>query len=156
MRKIIAILLVLLCFLASCGNSSTESTEIAEIELTTANIEDYLSFEFDYSKVERKKQLGISFGYTDITLRTYATSVGMFNNVEVTVKIELTNGWSVASSDEAYGKNDTEALVCTFRLPNSGEYTTTHDLIASIRYKDPDTKNIKYTITSVSGTFIPN
>lgn len=156
MKRIIAILLVLLCFLTSCGNNSTESKKSAEIELTTANIEDYLSFEFDYSKVERKKQVGLSFGYTDLTLRTYATSVGMFNNVEVTVKIELTNGWSVSSSDEAYDKNDTEVLVCTFRLPNSGEYTTTHDLIAAVKYKDPDTQNIQYTITSVSGTFIPN
>ena len=127
-----------------------------EVELTTDNIKDYLAFEFDYSKVERKEKLGISFGYTDITMNSYSTSAGSFKNVDITVEIPLSYGWSVSSSDEAYNAYNTEVLNCSFRLPASGEYTETHDLIASVYFTNPDSNNIQYTITSVSGTFIPS
>ena len=153
MKKIVALLLVLtMCFsLVACGGTKTPS----EVQLTVENINDYLAFEFDYSKVKRESKLGISFGYTDITMRSYAISAGSFSNAEITVEIPLTNGWSVSSSDEAYDKNNDEVLVCSFELPVSGEYTDTHELIASMVFSDPDGKNVKYTITSVSGTFIP-
>lgn len=159
MKKCLAIILtlVLALSLVACGGEPKETTPTAppEVQLTVDNINDYLAFEFDYSKVERETKLGISFGYTDITMKSYAVSAGSFNNVEITVEIPLTNGWSVSSSDEAYDKNNDEVLVCSFRLPASGEYTNTHDLIASMVYSDPDSNNVRYTITSVSGTFVP-
>ena len=163
MKKTISLILLLVMGLSlwSCGGGSKEivpdelkEVETKEIELTVDNIKDYLAFEFDYSKVERQTKIGISFGYTDITMRSYAVSSGSFNNVEITVEIHLTNGWSVASSDEAYDRTNSEVLTCSFRLPASGEYTDTHDLIAAGVYSNPDSKNVYYTITSVSGKFI--
>ena len=142
--------LAMLLSLCACGGGSKE------IPLTVDNIDDYLAFEFDYSKVERERKIGMSFGYTDITMKSYAVSAGSFNDVEITVEIPLTNGWSVTSSDEAYDENNDETLICSFRLPASGEYTDTHSLIASVVFSDPDSNNVKYNITSVSGTFVPN
>lgn len=155
-KSIIAILaLTLILSLAACGGSS-EPAAPQEVQLTTENINDYLALEFDYSKVERETKIGLSFGYTDITLKSYAVAPGSFSNAEITVEVPLTNGWSVSSSDEAYDENNTETLTCTFRLPASGEYTDTHNLIASIVFRDPDSNNVKYTVTSVSGAFIPS
>lgn len=154
MKKIFALFLAVIMTLSltACGGE----TKNKEIQLTTDNISNYLAFEFDYSKVERENTLGISFGYTDITMKSFAVSAGSFDNVEITVEIPLTNGWSVSSSDKAYDENNSEMVICSFRLPASGEYTDTHDLIAAMVYKDPDSSNIKYTITSVSGTFTPS
>ena len=151
MKKLMALILtaaLALC-LAACGGTK-------EVELTKDNIEEYLDFDFDYSEVERQKTIGITFGYTDITCNTYAVQAGDFNNVEVTVEILLNNGWSVSSSDTAYDKNNPEILTMNFRIPVDGEYTKTHDLIASIVFQDPDAQNINYNITSVSGTFTPS
>ena len=152
MKKIIALLLAaLLCFtVCACGGAPKT------VELTTDNIEEYLSFNFAYGDVERQTKLGISFGYTDLTMKTYAISSGNFENVKITLSVPLKNGWAVSSSDSAYNKADSETLTITFTLPASGELTATHDLIASMVYSNPDNQNINYTITSVTGTFIPN
>lgn len=152
MKKTFIFVLTLAMLLSLCACSAGSK----EITLTVDNIDDYLAFEFDYSKVEKEKKLGISFGYTDITMKSYAVSAGSFNDVKITVEIPLTNGWSVASSDEAYDENNPDVLTCSFRLPATGEYTNTHDLIAAVVYSNPDSNNIKYTITSVSGTFVPD
>lgn len=151
MKKLIALLLAaaLALSLAACGGSK-------EVELTTDNIEEYLDFDFDYSKVDRQQKIGITFGYTDITCSTYAVQAGDFNNAEVTVEVSLNNGWEVSSSDTACDENNPETLVMTFRIPADGEYTETHDLIASLVFQDPDAQNISYNITSVSGTFTPS
>lgn len=154
MRKSLVLLLATLMALSliACGREAKEK----EVQLTTDNISDYLAFEFDYSEVERQKKLGISFGNTDITMRSYAVAAGSFNGVSITVEIPLSNGWSVSSVDKAYNENNSEVLICSFRLPSSGEYTDIHHLIASMMYSDPDSRNVKYTITSVSGTFAPS
>ena len=155
MKKTISLLLAIILCLSLCACSDGTKAP-AEVELTVDNINEYLAFEFDYSKVERESKIGLSFGYTDLTLSTYAVAAGSFSNAEITVEIPLTNGWSVSSGDEAYDENNSDVLVCTFRIPASGTYTDTHDLIASVVFSDPDSSNIRYTVTAVSGTFIPS
>lgn len=159
MKKCLAIILtlVLTLSLVACGGEPTETTPTAppEVQLTAHNIKDYLAFEFDYSEVESKTKYDFTFGYTDITMKSYAVSSGSFNNVEITVKIYLPFGWYVSSNDKAYDENNTDELVYSFRLPASGEYTTTHDLIASTVWSKPNSNTVSYVITSVSGTFVP-
>ena len=152
MKKALSAILLAAALMALCACSS----EPEPVELTTDNIEDYLAFSFDYSDVERQTKIGISFGYTDLTLDCYAVASGSFTDASVTVESPLTNGWGVSSADKAYNPDDTETLVCSFRLPANGSYSETHDLIAAIAYSDPDVQNIAYTITEVSGTFTPD
>lgn len=151
MKKIVALLLTfVLCFaLCACGGPK-------EVVLTRENIEEYLAFDFNYGDVERQKKIGLTFGYTDLNVKAYAISSGSFENVKITLSIPLNNGWSVSSSDSAYDKNNDETLTLSFNLPATGEYTSTHDLIASVAFSDPKNQNIRYSITEVSGTFIPD
>lgn len=146
---ILIIALVLMLSLASCGKPK-------EVELTADNIEDYLSFEFDYSRVERDTKQGFEFGFTDLTVKTYGKVPGSFKDAYVTIEIPLTNGWTVSSNDKAYIKNYPDVLALSFMLPASGDYSTNHDLIASISFTEPNRNNVKYNITSVQGTFIPS
>lgn len=131
----------------SVADDKIDNKPTSEIPLTVDNLEDYLAIEFDFSK---------DGYYADVTMETFAVAAGGFNNVKISVEIDLPWGWVLSSGDEMYDGEETSNFSYTFRLPASGEYTETHHSTVSFSYDfvDPD-GDINYTITSVSGTFAP-
>ena len=162
MKKFICIVLsVIIVFaLASCDsqnnspqNTSSINNKPKEIQLTTSNINEYLSIEGSYGKITRETKLGISFGYSDFTISIYPSVPGYFSNVEIELEINLTYGWDVSSSDPAFSDND-GYLRTTIKLPANGTKEEVHDLIASMSYGNHS--NSPYVkIVSVTGTFQP-
>lgn len=166
MKRTITFLLALIMALSlvACGGSQSTTSEATvtqttpepskEVTLTKENIEQYLVFDFDYSDVERDSVMGLSLGYTDLTTNVYSTQSGSFNNVKITMNIELDYGWSVKKGDKASSRSDKGFLTLDFRLPSNGSFTEKHELSASGAWSNPRSR-VKYTITSVSGTFVP-
>ena len=70
------------------------------------------------------------------------------------MKVDLTYGWDVSSSDPAYSEND-GYLTTTIKLPAHGSKEETHSLIAAMGYGNHNNQNVKIRVVSVSGTFVP-
>ncbi len=164
MNKILCLILVfvLIFSLASCngkttGEDTAESvvSTAKEIELTKDNIDDYLIISGQYSKIEREYSLGISFGYSDFTINVEPAVSGKFNKASIVLRVKLTYGWSVSSSDPAYSESN-EYLTTTIRLPYNGTKNEIHSLIASFAYDNHNNQNVEVEIVSVTGTFVPD
>ena len=170
MKKILSVLLTILvlsmCF-ASCNapgepqKTTPKATSKAtsadkssnEITLTTNNIKKYLNISGQYGKITRESKIGVSFGYSDFTINIDPAIPGDFYNVSITLKVKLTNGWDVSSSDPAYSKND-GYLTTTIKLPANGSKEAVHSLIAAASYGNHNNQNVKVEIVSVSGSFV--
>ena len=157
MKKFFYILLVfvLVFSLTACNDKSEETPTTKEITLSTGNIKEYLDISGQYGKIERETKVGISFGYSDFTFNINPTVPGNFYNVSLTLKVFLTYGWEVSSSDPAFSEND-GYLTTTIKLPANGSKEEVHSLIASMVYGNHDNQNVNIQIVSVSGTFVPN
>ena len=127
----------------SCGKPS-------EVQLTKENIKDYLSFDFSYEEGESTKVLGFYSRHADIITKTYPISSGSFSDVKITIEIPVATGWSIAGEPAS-----NHTFIQSFRLPASGEYTNSQELISLGGGDYLRKSDIKYTITSVSGTFTP-
>ena len=150
------ILLISICF-TSCEEatpSSTQSTQSTEVTLSASNINEYLNISGQYGEIERETKIGISFGYSDFTINIDPAVPGQFYNTSITLKVDLTYGWEVSSSDPAFSEND-GYLTTTIKLPANGSKEEIHSLIASTVYGNHDNQNVKIQIVSVSGTFVP-
>lgn len=168
MKKIFMLLLTLtlLSGMMSCANQKTQQkteqttqqtttqTTQSTITLTTDNIRDYLTIHGVYGKIERETKIGIPFGYSDIKISTYPVVPGDFYNAEITLKLFLTDGWDVSSSDPAYSDND-GYLTTTIKLPPNGNTEKVHDLIASMVFSNHNNSYVNVRVVSVSGTFVP-
>lgn len=163
--SVVAIILLICICLASCNTSKeqyektpadetpAEKTPV-EVTLSTNNITEYLDISGQYGKIERETKVGISFGYSDFTINIDPTVPGNFYNVSITLKVALTRGWDVTSSDPAFSKND-GYLTTTIKLPANGSKEEVHSLIASMSYGNHNNQDVKIQIVSVSGTFVP-
>ena len=143
--KFLVVLVVSIMCVAftSCGKPS-------EVQLTKENIKDYLSFEFSYEEGESTKVLGFYSRHADIITKTYPISSGSFSDVKITIEITVATGWSIAGEPAS-----NHTFIQSFRLPASGEYTNSQELISLGGGDYLRNSDIKYTITSVSGTFTP-
>ena len=163
MKKFISvfaiILLISICF-TSCEEAtpssipSPQSTQSTEVTLSASNINEYLNISGQYGKIERETKIGVSFGYSDFTINIDPAVPGQFYNTSITLKVGLTHGWDVSSSDPAFSEKD-GCLTTTIKLPANGSKEETHSLIASISYGNHNNQNVKIHIVSVSGTFVP-
>lgn len=166
MKKILSVLLTILVLsmcLASCkasdepqkttpkATSATKSSK--EVTLSTKNIKEYLNISGQYGKITRETKIGISFGYSDFTINIDPTIPGDFYNVSLTLKIKLTSGWDVSSSDPAYSEND-GYLTTTIKLPANGSKEVVHSLIGAASYGNHNNQNVKVEVISVSGSFV--
>lgn len=120
------------------------------VELATGNIQSYLLISLEYSKPET----GDIYSRSDISLKMYPVKGGTFENVELTVEVPICIGWNVSSSDKAYDEANDDTLICTIKLPASGTYEETHQIIG-FTIIDPSIGS-RFYIKSVKGTFIPN
>ncbi len=128
------------------------------VELTTANIQSYLSISLEYSKPETHITMGITFGESNVSLKMYPVKGGTFENVELTVEVPVSGLWHVSSSDKAYDEANADTLICKIKLPASGTYDETHKISgigSGGTIMDPSIGS-RFTIKSVTGTFIPN
>ena len=153
------ILLISICF-TSCEEAtpssipSPQSPQSTEVTLSASNINEYLNISGQYGKIERETKIGISFGYSDFTINIDPAVPGQFYNTSITLKVDLTYGWDVSSSDPAFSEND-GYLTTTIKLPANGSKEEIHSLIASISYDNHNNRDVKIQIVSVSGTFVP-
>ena len=158
--SVFAIVLLISICLTSCEASKEQNKETPieetpiEVTLSTSNINEYLNISGQYGKIERETKIGISFGYSDFTINVDPTVPGNFYNVSITLKVLLTRGWNIASSDPAFSEND-GYLTTTIKLPANGSKEEIHSLIASMSYGNHNNQDVKIQIVSVSGTFVP-
>lgn len=145
------ILLISICFTSCPSSQSTQSTEVT---LSASNINEYLNISGQYGKIEKETQIGISFGYSDFTINIDPAVPGQFYNTSITLKVDLTDGWDVSSSDPAFSEKD-GYLTTTIKLPANGSKEEIHSLIACISYGFHNNQDVKIQIVSVSGTFVP-
>ncbi len=149
------ILLVPMCvFLSAC---SSQSKQPQPIELTIDNIEQYLTMQFEYMnfKSTRLGDSSLSVGSVELLLSTYTARSGSFDDVSITLEIS-TIGWKATSTDAAYIEEDDEStLILNFKLPSDGRYNETLKFGSFPTSSKPDLSYLMYTITNVSGTFIP-
>ena len=153
--SVFAIVLLLSICLTSCKASKEQNEEAPiEVTLSASNINEYLNISGQYGEIERETQIGISFGSSDFTINVDPTVPGNFYNVSITLKVRLTRGWNIASSDPAFSEND-GYLTTTIKLPANGSKEEIHSLIASMSYGNHNNQDVKIQVVSVSGTFVP-
>lgn len=158
MKKIYVFVIVLLisAFITSCEQpqqppTSTPSTEVI---LSTSNIGEYLNIIGTYGEKDYNPEPYLFRDTCEFTIKMYPTATGGFNNVSITLKVDLMDDWNVSSSDLAFSDND-GYLTTTIKLPAYGEIEETHSLISDDIYSNYDPKNVKIQVVSVSGTFVP-
>lgn len=128
------------------------------VELTTGNIQSYLSISLEYSKPETHISMGITFGESNVSLKMYPVKGGTFENVELIVEVPISALWHVSSTDKAYNEANSDTLTCKIKLPANGAYEETHKISgigSGGSVLDPSIGS-RFKIKSVKGTFIPN
>lgn len=165
MKKLIALFTVIVLCLNLCAcastsetsgnNISTEETPATVVEpipLTADNITDFMSISGEYTESEYHKTLMYYVSTSVIDFQAYATSAGTFDNVEISVRLNVDGGalgtdWHLADTDDDYVK-------LTFKMPANGNYSHSYSIEC-----DRNTSKLKgscdFTILSVSGSFIP-
>ena len=158
MKKMNSITLILtmiltLC-LAGCGKkSSSEKPE--PITLTKVNVGDYISIRGEYKNGEYHSTLLGYVSTADLDFQAYSTVSGTFDNVEITVRANLSDKHGAASHWHLVGADDETEVDFTFKLPASGEYSSSYKIECD-RYTWALSGNSDLTIIRVSGTFTPN
>ena len=158
MKKIIAMLLVLVLCLSICACSSTPSTPSTpkEIELTKDNINEYISISGEYKNGDYHSSLLYYISTADLDFKAYSTVAGSFSNVEITVRADLSEKdgalgeeWHMADAD------DNSKVEFTFKMPANCNYSTSYSIECDrATWKLSGTAKLE--IVSVSGTFTPN
>jgi len=147
MRKVMIIMLAiaLILSLSACNgkaqDESTAKTTSRIVQLTSSNIKNYLSFNF-----EIKENL-------EAELTVYPTVGGSFNNVEIDFTV---NPQAVFRYHLDYDDRN-EALEDTIVLPASGDYSKTYEIYSNAPLPPSSFTEYNSTvwIVSVSGTFTP-
>lgn len=161
MKHILTIVLVLVISmsLCACGGAKKEeeaSKEPQKVELTSSNIEDYLTFKANFINGRYENLLGImNYAKADMEVEAYSTVAGTYDNVEVTLKANMTEQDNYSLIDQ-WHLEDTEdnEIKITFKMPSSGEYEATYPVECT-----GSTQRLNgirdFTVISASGTFIP-
>ena len=134
--------------------------KVAPVILTTENISQYLTLSFEHQQVGDLWYMLYLYSVDgELTLKTNAMAHGHFEDVQITVKIELNNeDWHADNDDSGYREEDPDNLYVTLRLPTSGEYTETHNISGTEMYSEPSNLKvgqITYSFEEVSGKFYP-
>ncbi|MCQ2529279.1 MAG: hypothetical protein MJ108_09230 [Saccharofermentans sp.] len=166
MKKIISIVLIVSMLFALCGcgdessanDSSSKSDEQTKVELTVDNVEEYLEINCEYVNATREQNVvGQWLKESDIKIETYAITSGSFENVEITLRFDL----SSSDKDENYhvqGNESLHTLESKFKVKANGDHDEVIGRMRCFSYINLDVKsgNAPYEIVSVSGTFVKN
>ena len=168
--------------LSACGNnssneqskSSNENEEKVEVEekkeepvekkpepvqLTLDNIDDYISIRGEYKNGEWHTSEAYAWSNdvstADLDFQAYSTVAGSFNNVEITVRADLSaHEWGTKEKWHIDGSDDDSKVEFSFKMPASGEYSSTYKIKIYDNYGELEGSSI-LEIVSVSGTFTP-
>lgn len=156
MKKIICffITLIFVVSLVSCNNSLPDNQSVT---LSTQNVNNYLSISGQYGKIAitGKGFFGEPIGDSDFTINIYPIVPGQFYATSITLKVSLTSGWDVKSSDPAFSEND-GYLTTTIKLPANGIKEEVHSLhITGFSVVNHDNQDVRMEIVSVTGSFVP-
>lgn len=156
MKKLIALLMTLVICLSLCAcSSSINTTKNEPIALTTENIGDYISIRGEYKNGDYHSDLFYYTATADLEFQAYSTVSGSFENVEITVRADLSEQRGNLEDWHLVGSEDEDNVEFTFKLPAKGEYTSSYS-IECYRNTWKLSGNSDLEIVSVSGTYIPN
>lgn len=151
MKKLLSLMLAaaLALSLTACGGSKKPQ----EIELTTENIGDYISFSGEFTDSEYHQTLLYYISTSTIDFQAYSTTAGTFNNVEITLQANIDNEGAIGEKWRLADTEDT-GVEFTFKMPSSGDYSHSYGIEC-----DRNTSRLKgscdFTVVSVSGTYTP-
>lgn len=151
--------LILLCYivvfsLCSCSNSTdNQNTKIEPITLTTDNVEDYVSFRGEFIDSEAQSILELKYvSESTIDFQAYSVKKGSFDNVEITIKANISEGGSLGSF--RLKNTDDSSVIITFNMPSSGAYSSKYEIECD-NYSGVLEGSCTFEVISVSGTFLP-
>lgn len=176
-KKLLTVCLALtMCVcLVACGDKKDEgstqnTTEKQEVELTPENVSQYLSFEANLMNGDYENVFGITNCATaDMEIKAYSTATGSYDNVEVTVRPDLsadntslTDKWHLKdteATETTETTEDTEAtedqdISITFKLSSSGDYNSSYPIACSGSTQELSGKR-NLEVVSIKGKFIP-
>lgn len=151
MKKALALILTaaLALSLAACGGSKKPQ----EIELTTENIGNYISFSGEFTDSEYHQTILYYVSTSTIDFQAYSTAAGAFSNVEITLRANIDNEGAIGEKWHLADAEDT-GVEFTFKMPSSGDYSHSYSIEC-----DRNTSKLKgscdFTVVSVSGTYTP-
>lgn len=123
-------------------------------ELTLANIEEYLAFDFSYMNESESQLIEHIWSFrVDLNTRIYPIQPGHFSNVKLTLAVSCPYGWDIYRSDPAYKEDDENTMYIDVVLPSDGNYSVMTRL-SSILSRGSKIEP-SYRIQSVTGTFTP-
>lgn len=165
MKQIISLILIcaMLLSLCACGNTESkeeQGTEKESIELTKNNIMEYVKFDGEFTNGTYTKGSFVNWAEATLEFQAYPVAAGQFNNVEITL---------IASSDDhtftymnSFGnywhlaeESDAREIRLTFNLSVNGEFSKNYSVECSNNTGELS-GNCNFTVSSVSGTFIPD
>ena len=120
-------------------------------ELSSSNINEYLSIDLSYGEYENHSLLGYGYRTLDVYLKTYPVAPVSFQNVEITVEISCPIAWETRSSDSAYNEADDSTMKFTIKLPADGKYEEVHGITEFPGVSVANGKNCSLKIVSVQG-----
>ena len=160
MKKRISLLLALvMCLsLCACGGAEVGETTAAKepVTLTTENIGDYITVRGEYKNGDYHSTILYYISTADLEFQAYSTVSGTFENVEITVRANLSDKTGALNEKWHLVDSDNEKSVeFTFKMPASGEYASSYSIECNrATWKLSGTSDLE--IVAVSGTFIPN
>lgn len=157
MKKTISLALVLLLCLSLCAcGSSTEKNKKEPVILTTENIGDYITVCGEYKNGDYHSTLLYYVSTADLDFQAYSTTSGTFENVEITVRADLSEkAGAINEKWHLVGSDNKNSVEFTFKLPASGEYTSSYSIECN-RATWKLSGSSKLEIVNVNGTFTPN
>lgn len=129
---------------------------VEPIQLTRDNINNYINMRGEYKNGDYHKNLFYYVSTADLEFQAYSTVPGSFDNVEITVRVDLSDkdgqigeNWHIVNSA------DESKVEFTFKMPSNGQYNSSYSIECN-RSTWKLSGNSKLAIVSVSGTYIPN
>lgn len=171
MKKLIVLFMVTVLCLGMCACTSTNEksdnnvpteeqqvTVVEPIPLTVDNLTDFVSISGEYTESGSYETYLFHVSTSVIDFQAYATSAGTFDNVEISVRLNVDGGgaggamgtnWHLADTDDHY-------VELTFKMPANGNYSHSYNIECNDIYSYSTLKGAcDFTIVSVSGSFIP-
>lgn len=176
MKKAIALFVsIMLCLaLTACAgsneNANTQKSEepvatatptpVEKIELTAANINDYVQFVGEFIDGEFTMGAILNWATATLSFRAYPIAAGKFNNVDITLisysddsaftyMNDFGDYWHLTGDDEA------KEIRINFKLGVDGKYSQNYS-VECLNNTDELGGSSNFEIVSVSGTFIPD
>lgn len=168
MKKALSLVLILTMCLSfcACGNSNNktkqkvlstpETTTKKSIRLTTDNIDDYIAIRGEYKNGKYHRDfLDYYISTADIDFQAYSIASGTFDNVEITVNVDLSEKEGALGNKWHLTNSESRNVEITFKMPANGEYSSTYSIECD-RSTAKLSGSSKLEIVEVSGIFIPN